>query len=176
MRLPDRTTASLWDIVAPEKAMIENPRTGILLRILSRILFAGMSICIKSVAAEIAVGQIVFFRSAFALIPLVIFLWMRAEFPCGLATRRPLGHRLRSSLGAAAMFASFASIARLPLAEATLLTYLSPTFTRTAGFLLLSEKATIWPAAGVVLGLAGSTLNPGIPQANGSRTSAYPFH
>ncbi len=114
-----------------------------------------MSICIKAVSADIPVGQIVFFRSAFALIPLVIFLWIRAEFPRGLATRRPLGHLLRSSLGAAAMFASFASIARLPLAEATLLTYLSPTFTSVAGVLLLSEKATIWRIGGVVLGLAG---------------------
>lgn len=135
--------------------MTENPRTGILLRILSGFLFAGMSICIKAVAADIPVGQIVFFRSAFALIPLVIFLWMRAEFPHGLATRRPLAHLLRSSLGAAAMFASFASIARLPLAEATLLTYLSPTFTSIAGILLLSEKPTIWRIGGVVLGLAG---------------------
>lgn len=114
-----------------------------------------MSICIKAVSADIPVGQIVFFRSAFALIPLVIFLWLRAEFPHGLATRRPLGHLLRSSLGAAAMFASFASIARLPLAEATLLTYLSPTFTSVAGVLLLSEKATVWRIGGVALGLAG---------------------
>lgn len=133
----------------------ENPRTGILLRILSGFLFAGMSICIKAIAADIPVGQIVFFRSAFALIPLMIFLWIRVEFPHGLATRRPLGHLLRSSLGAAAMFASFASIARLPLAEATLLTYLSPTFTSIAGVLLLSERVTVWRIGGVVLGLAG---------------------
>ena len=126
-----------------------------LLRILSGFLFAGMSICVKTVSAEIPVGQIVFFRSAFALIPLVIFLWLRAEFPHGLATRRPLGHLLRSSLGAAAMFASFASIARLPLAEATLLTYLSPAFTSVAGVLLLSERVTVWRIGGVVLGLAG---------------------
>ena len=126
-----------------------------LLRILSGFLFAGMSICVKTVSAEIPVGQIVFFRSAFALIPLVIFLWLRAEFPHGLATRRPLGHLLRSSLGAAAMFASFASIARLPLAEATLLTYLSPAFTSVAGVLLLSERSRSGRIGGVVLGLAG---------------------
>lgn len=133
----------------------ENPRIGILLRILSGFLFAGMSICIKAVAADVPVGEIVFFRSAFALVPLVVFLWIRKEFPQGLATRRPLGHLLRSSLGAAAMFASFASIARLPLAEATLLTYLSPTFTSVAGVLLLFEQVTIWRVGGVVLGLAG---------------------
>ncbi len=99
--------------------------------------------------------QIVFFRSAFALVPLVIFLWLRGEFPGGLATKRPLGHLLRSSLGAAAMFASFASIARLPLAEATLLSYLSPGFTSIAGVMLLSERVTVWRVGGVLVGLAG---------------------
>jgi len=163
---PGRNTAYDGDVVitkaqhnitplASAEPVTENPRKGILLRILSGFLFAGMSICIKAVSGDIPVGQIVLFRSAFALIPLVIFLWIRTEFPRGLATRRPLGHLLRSSLGAAAMFASFASIARLPLAEATLLTYLSPTFTSIAGVLLLSEKATIWRIGGVVLGLTG---------------------
>ncbi|UNK40626.1 DMT family transporter (plasmid) [Shinella sp. H4-D48] len=133
----------------------EKPSVGIALRILSGFLFAGMSICIKAMSAEIPVGEIVFFRSAFALIPLVVFLWLRKEFPHGLATRRPLWHLLRSSLGAAAMFASFASIARLPLAEATLLSYLSPTFTSIAGVLLLSERVTIWRVGGVLLGLTG---------------------
>lgn len=136
-------------------APIERPRLGILLRILSGLLFAAMAACVKVVADEVPVGEIVFFRSAFALIPLVVFLWLRSEFPQGLATRRPVGHLLRSSLGAAAMFASFASIARLSLAEATLLSYLSPAFTSLAGVMLLSERVTIWRIGGVALGLAG---------------------
>jgi len=157
----------------------ENPAVGIALRIGSGFLFAGMSICIKAISTEVPVGEIVFFRSAFALIPLVIFLWMRSEFPRGLATRRPWGHLLRSSLGAAAMFASFASIARLPLAEATLLSYLSPTFTSVAGVLLLSERVTVWRVGGVVLGLAGvlALVWPEIGQLdlNGDRLWGYVF-
>lgn len=157
----------------------ENPAAGIGLRILSGFLFAVMSVCIKATSAEIPVGEIVFFRSAFALIPLVVFLWLRAEFPHGLATKRPLGHLLRSSLGAAAMFASFASIARLPLAEATLLGYLSPTFTSIAGVLLLSERITVWRVGGVVLGLAGvlALVWPEIGQEdiNGDRLWGYVF-
>lgn len=136
-------------------AVTENPRVGIALRILSGFLFACMGICVKALSEHVPVGQIVFFRSAFALVPLVIFLWLRGEFPGGLATKRPLGHLLRSSLGAAAMFASFASIARLPLAEATLLSYLSPGFTSIAGVMLLSERVTVWRVGGVLVGLAG---------------------
>lgn len=157
----------------------ENPMTGIALRILSGVLFAAMSVCIKTISAKVPVGEIVFFRSGFALIPLVVFLWLRSEFPGGLATRRPFSHLLRSSLGAAAMFASFASIARLPLAEATLLSYLSPTFTSIAGVLLLSERLTIWRIGGVALGLAGvlALVWPEIGHAdlNGDRLWGYVF-
>jgi len=138
-----------------------------------------MSICIKAISTEVPVGEIVFFRSAFALIPLVIFLWIRGEFPHGLSTKRPLGHLLRSSLGAAAMFASFASIARLPLAEATLLSYLSPTFTSIAGVLLLSERVTVWRVGGVVLGLAGVLIlvwpEMGNTSFSGDRLWGYVF-
>ncbi|MCK8782268.1 DMT family transporter [Rhizobium sp. NTR19] len=135
--------------------MADRPALGIGLRILSGVLFAAMSIFVKALSDHIPVGQIVFFRSAFALIPLVIFLRLRSEFPSGLATKRPLGHLLRSGFGAAAMFASFASIARLPLAEATLLSYLSPVFTAIAGVMILSERATVWRVGGVVMGAGG---------------------
>ncbi|MBT9372656.1 DMT family transporter [Rhizobium sp. CSW-27] len=134
---------------------LDRPALGIILRILSGALFAAMAVFVKAVSADVPVGQIVFFRSTFALAPLVCFLWIRGEFPGGLATRRPLDHLLRSALGAAAMFASFASIARLSLAEATLLGYLSPVFTAIAGVLILSERATVWRVAGVILGTLG---------------------
>ncbi|THV20549.1 DMT family transporter [Peteryoungia ipomoeae] len=134
---------------------LNRPALGIFLRILSGALFAAMAVFVKAVSVDVPVGQIVFFRSAFALIPLVVFLWIRGEFPGGLATKRPLDHLLRSALGTAAMFASFASIARLPLAEATLLGYLSPVFTAIAGVIILSERATVWRAAGVLLGTVG---------------------
>lgn len=133
----------------------DRPALGIVLRIVSGALFAAMAIVVKALSDHVPVGQIVFFRSAFALIPLVAFLWMRSEFPGGLATKRPFGHLLRSMFGAAAMFASFASIARLPLAEATLISYLSPVFTTMAGVVILSERATAWRVGGVLLGVGG---------------------
>ena len=134
---------------------LERPALGIGLRILSGLLFTGMAVCIKAVSLDVPLGQVVFFRSFFALIPLVIFLWLRHEFPGGLRTRRPFGHLARSCLGALAMFASFASIARLPVAEAALLAQLAPVFTALAAVLLLSERLTVWRIGGIALGLAG---------------------
>lgn len=124
----------------------DRPALGVSLRILSGAFFAAMAIFVKAVSEVVPVGQIVFFRSAFALIPLLVFLWMRGEFAKGLATRRPFDHLLRSALGAAAMFASFASIARLPLAEATPLGYLSPVFTAFAGVVILAATLLTIPS------------------------------
>lgn len=128
---------------------------GIGLRVLSGVLFTGMLVCIKAVSDEVPVGQSVFFRSLFALLPIVVFLMLRREFPQGLATRRPLGHALRSGLGAAAMFASFAAVALLPVAETTLLAQLTPVFMALGGVLLLGERFSLYRAGAIALALAG---------------------
>lgn len=133
----------------------ERPAKGILLRVLSGALFTGMLVCIKAVSDAVPVGQSVFFRSLFALLPIVIFLLLRREFPQGLATRRPMGHALRSGLGAAAMFASFAAVALLPVAEATLLAQLTPVFMAIGGILLLGERFSLYRAGGIILAIAG---------------------
>ena len=80
---------------------------------------------------------------------------LRREFPQGLATRRPLGHALRSGLGAAAMFASFAAVALLPVAETTLLAQLTPVFMALGGVLLLGERFSLYRAGAIALALAG---------------------
>ncbi|WP_299589549.1 DMT family transporter [uncultured Tateyamaria sp.] len=133
----------------------DRPRIGIGLRLLSGLLMAGMFVCVKAVSDDVPLGEIVFFRSAFALIPLIVFLWWRREFPHGLATRRPLAHLLRAGFGALALFASFAAIARLNVAEAILIAQLSPILMAVAAVVLLRERLTVWRVAGLVLGFGG---------------------
>lgn len=135
--------------------LAERPLAGILLRLLSGLLFTGMMVCVKAVSTEVPLGQTVFFRSAFALLPIVAFMIWRREFPRALATRRPLGHLMRSGLGAAAMFASFAAVARLPVAEATLLAQLSPVAMAVGGVLLLGERFSLHRAVALTLVLVG---------------------
>lgn len=127
---------------------------GIQLRLLAGVFATGMAICVKALPG-VPLGEIVFFRSLFALIPLIVFLWLRAEFPGGLRTRRPFGHLFRSALGAAGMFASFATIARLPVAEATLVSYLSPPLLAVLAAIFLREVLTPMRIAALILGLAG---------------------
>ncbi|WP_425039771.1 DMT family transporter [Primorskyibacter sp. S187A] len=128
---------------------------GIGLRILSGVLGAGMFICVKAVSDEVPLGEIVFFRSFFAFIPLIVFLWLRNEFPGGLRTKRPWAHVTRSAFGALALFTSFAAIARLNVAEAILIAQLSPVLMAIAAVFLLSERLTIWRVLGLALGFAG---------------------
>lgn len=131
------------------------PSFGIGLRLLSGLLGAGMFICVKAVSDDVPLGEIVFFRSFFAIVPLIIFLWLRSEFPGGLATKRPGAHVLRSCFGAVALFASFAAIQRLNLAEAILIAQLSPILLAIAAVILLSERMTVWRIGGLGLGFLG---------------------
>ena len=69
----------------------------------------------------------------------MVFLWLRGEFPGGQATTRPGAHLLRASLGALALFTSFAAVARLNLGEALLLAQLSPVLMAIGAVFLLGE-------------------------------------
>ncbi len=133
----------------------DRPRLAIGLRLLSGVLMAGMFVCVKAVGDAVPLGEIVFFRSAFALIPLVVFLWLRHEFPHGLATERPVGHLLRASCGALALFTSFAALARLNVAEAILIAQLSPILMAVAAVGLLGERLTAARMGGLALGFGG---------------------
>jgi drug/metabolite transporter (DMT)-like permease len=139
---------SLWQSASPAMR-------GIALRVLSGLLFAGMIACVKAVSNSVPLGQIVFFRSFAALGPLVAFLWLAGVFPQGLRTRRPWGHALRAGMGAGAMFASFATLARLSVAEATLLGYLAPLFLSLLAVVLLGEHLTRSRIWGLALGFGG---------------------
>lgn len=133
----------------------DRPSLGISLRILAGILAAGMFICVKAAGPDVPLGEVVFFRSFFAVIPLIIFLSLRGEFPRGLATKRPFEHLLRSSFGALSLFTSFAALAYLSLAEALLIAQLSPMLMAVGAVFILSERLTIWRIGGLLVGFIG---------------------
>lgn len=101
------------------------------------------------------VAQIVFFRAAFALVPLMIWLLLRGDFPRALYTSRPGGHLLRSVAGIGSMFCMFASYALLPLADATAIGYAAPLMIVVLAGLLLGERITAFRWAAVLVGFCG---------------------
>lgn len=153
---PGRTVVKVPLPQATALPFLPNEALGVTLRILSTLAFALMSVCVKALGDTVPLGQIVFFRSAIALVPLAAYLWWRSDWPGGLRTSRPFGHIGRCLMGAAAMFTSFATIRLLPLAEATMLSYLAPVMLAVLAWALLKERLTARRIAGVALGLAGA--------------------
>ena len=109
----------------PDRLRRANTLTGIALKVASVAIFVGMSTSIK-LAGVLPVGEIVFFRSFFAVFPvLAVFAW-RGELRVALATVHPFSHIARGMVGVSAMGLGFFALTRLPLPEAITLNYAQP--------------------------------------------------
>jgi uncharacterized membrane protein len=117
---------------------------GILLKLASALMFAVMQALVRSLGEAIPVGQVVFFRSAFAVIPVVVIYALRGELDAAVHTKRPFGHVGRGLVGLGGMFFSFAALARLPLAEVTAISFASPLVTVALAVLMLHERVRIY--------------------------------
>ncbi|GGA55988.1 membrane protein [Pelagibacterium lentulum] len=127
---------------------------GITLKVASVFVFVAMSAIIKG-AEGVPVGQLVFFRSFFALIPVLIFLAWRRELVEGFKTSRPVGHILRGVIGTMGMFLIFFGLTRLPLPEAITIHYATPLFIVIFSALFLHEKIRLFRWTAVLIGLLG---------------------
>jgi drug/metabolite transporter (DMT)-like permease len=124
---------------------------GILLKLVSALMFAVMAALVRSLGEAIPVGQVVFFRAAFAIVPVVVIYAVRNQLKAAAHTKRLPGHVGRGLVGLAGMFCNFASLARLPLAEATAISFAGPLITVALAAIMLKERVRIyrWSAVGV---------------------------
>lgn len=134
------------------------PLAGIAFKVVSVLLFSTMAALIKLIGPAYPTGEVVAFRSVFALVPLLVFLAWQGELRGALRTERPIGHVLRGGVGVIAMYLSFAGIARLPLADATAIYYAAPIFTVVLAVVLLKERVRAYRWSAVVLGFLGVVL------------------
>lgn len=130
------------------------PALGILLKVLSVSVFVGMSTLIKSTGA-VPPGQIVFYRSAFAVIPILILLAFRRELSTALRTSRPVSHIVRGIVGVSAMGCGFYALTLLPLPEVITLGYAQPLIVVALSALIVGETVRLYRWSAVVVGLAG---------------------
>lgn len=128
--------------------------TGVAFKILSTLFFSGMLALVKYYSAY-PVAELVFFRSSFALIPLVFWLLSRGDFPRALHTRWLGGHLVRSLAGVGSMSLMFAAYGFLPLADVTAIGYAGPLLIVVFSALLLGEKVTGSRWAAVMIGFSG---------------------
>jgi drug/metabolite transporter (DMT)-like permease len=135
-----------------------SPLLGITFKLVSALAFTLMSAGIKAVAARYPTGQIVFCRSFFALIPLIIWLAWRSEFPSALKTRNLRGHLKRGVIGSTGMFLGFAALGFLPLPDAVALGYAGPLIVVVLAVVILKERVRIYRWTAVTIGFLGVLL------------------
>lgn len=128
-----------------------NPLLGPAFKIASTVVFGAMLIVVKLLGDRVPAGEVVFFRSAFAVIPVVALVAWQGQLRSGLRTSRPGGHVLRSVYGVTAMSLWFAGIQRLPLADGLAITYAAPLLVVALAAIFLGEVVRIhrWSAVGV---------------------------
>lgn len=128
---------------------------AILIKLASTVLFAIMGALIRWLGGIVPLGQIVFFRSAFAILPVVLIYALRRELWAAVRTTRLAGHFGRGLLGAAGMFLNFAALARLPLADVTAILFASPLITVALAAVFLGERVRLYRWSAVAVGLVG---------------------
>ncbi|CUX49627.1 DMT family transporter [Agrobacterium deltaense] len=139
-----------------------NPKTGILLKLTAMLAFTVMSACVKGLDGAIPVGEVVFCRGFFALIPLCLWFIASSE-RITVPAKKNIGSLLAgSSAGLGGMFFGFLALAYLPLVNVTVLSYTTPLFTIMLAALLLGEKVRIYRWSAVLTGFIGVfiTLSP----------------
>src|ERR1700747_1018552 len=128
---------------------------GIALKLVSAVLFAVMSALIRYLGARYPIGEVVFFRSAFAIIPvMLVYAWRGALAPA-VRTASPVGQASRGALSIVGMFCNFGALARLPLIEANAIGFTSPLIGVALAALVLKERVRIYRWSAVTVGFAG---------------------
>ena len=139
---------------------------GAIYMILSVLFFSFMDILIK-ITDEYDVGQIMFFRALFGLIP-IFFLIPKNRIKNFYKTKNIKLHFFRSFFGAIAMAAIFIGLRNLQLAEVTALAFSGPLWVVLFSMFFLSEKIRLkrWIAVG--LGFIGVIIisKPGFDNLN----------
>jgi len=139
---------------------------GVVYMIMSVLFFSFMDILIK-ITDEYAVGQVMFFRAVFGLIP-IFFLIPKNRLRDFYKTKHFGLHFYRSFFGAIAMAAIFIGLRNLQLAEVTSLAFSGPIWVVIFSMIFLSEKIRTkrWVAVG--LGFIGVLIisKPGFNNLN----------
>lgn len=121
----------------------------------SALSFSVMSVCVKQLEGRIPVAEVVLARALISLVLSWCLLRQQQLSPWG--TRRAT-LIWRGVVGSAALFCVYAAIAQLPLAAATMLQYLYPTFTATLAWGALGERVGKRVLLAMALGWSGVLL------------------
>jgi drug/metabolite transporter (DMT)-like permease len=119
------------------------------------VLFAVMSALVRYLATRYPVGEVVFYRSAFAIVPVMLVYAWRGELAAAVRTEHPFGQITRGAMAIVSMFCNFGALARLPLIEANAISFTSPFVSVVFAALILKEHVRIYRWSAVIIGFVG---------------------
>lgn len=131
------------------------PLLGIGLKIAATFVFMLMAAIARQLGDTYPVGQIVFFRSLFAFLPIAGLMLIAGHGLSSLATDKPWSHLRRAFTGVCAMFTYFGALTYLPLADVTAISFASPLIVVALAAVFLGEAVRLYRWSAVAVGFAG---------------------
>lgn len=133
----------------------DNPGLGIAYRCVMAVMFPLMSMFAKLASdSGIPVNEIIFFRGAAALVPVLGFVAFSGGIEL-LKTERPKAHLVRAAVGGTGMIFVFLGVISLPLNESTSIGFSVPIIATALSALLLKERVGIHRWGATLIGFVG---------------------
>lgn len=129
--------------------------TGVLCKVCSVFCFVASATLVKLFLSDVPVGQIVFFRSLFAVVLVAGYIVLTDSMTLALKTARPWGIFWRSAIGMTSMFLAIFALQMLPIVDTVAIGYTMPLFAVVFAFFFHRERVTVFRWLAVSLGFAG---------------------
>ncbi|MCF3933574.1 DMT family transporter [Acuticoccus sp. M5D2P5] len=138
-------------VTTPASTTSNDAITGIFWKVSSAFIFTLMLTMVKLAGERYPVGELLFARNIFGLIPVLIFIVWAGNLRDALKTNNLPGHIRRAMAGMFAMGLWFAALQRLSFPEATAIVYAAPLMMVVLAATVLGETVRIyrWSAVGV---------------------------
>ena len=133
----------------------DNHLKGIKFLIASGLAFSLMSACVKAIGDKIPVSELVFARASISLIITRLLLFRNNINPWGYQKGLLV---IRGIIGTVALFCIFKALTILPIATATVIQYIYPTFTVICAYFILKEYIFKRIIFSIIIGWLGIIL------------------
>ena len=142
-------------MIVAARSQSMNPAVGVTWKVLSVMAFTVMLTIVKIVGERVPVGEVLFARSFFGLVPVIVVIAWTGHLHDAMKTNSIFGHLKRSAAGLFAMGFWFSALEYLPLPEATAIVYVAPLIMVVLAVFLLGETVRIYRWSAVGIGFAG---------------------
>ena len=146
--------------------MLSKNQLGFFYMFISVCAFSLMDVIVKW-SYDYPVGQVLFFRGFFGIIP-ILFLIPKDRYIDFYKTTRPMLHLKRCLAGLIALVAIFIALRNLPLATVVSISFAAPIFTTIFSIFMLNEKVGFYRWLAVIVGFVGIVIisEPGFSSLN----------